>query len=199
MSNTNPPPPATKKMHIFRQCMVEGIPRDEVAQQHKLLRPTVNRYIREVERWLAVQVVILESLMVGHLHLDRLEHQWHELMSAWYRSKQDQVTTKVSTDKQGNQRAEQTRRRSQGEARYLEQARRVLTDIRDLLGITDLSTYEELLRDDSPLTLDQRMALLDRLVQEICHSKPANTNVPADRRGTDADDSPARDQPADAA
>ena len=179
-------PPHPRYMQIFREVIIEGKPRANVAAAYKLKVCTVDRYIRQVERWLAVQVIQLESMLVGNVHLERLEHQWNELMVAWGRSKQDQVISKASTDHEGRKRAEQTRKSSPGDVRYLEQARRVLSDIRALLGLTHLPTEQELMDDAQTLTLEQRMALLDRLLQKFGHTPAAPANVSTDSRGTDA-------------
>jgi hypothetical protein len=181
MSENHSLPPTSQQMRIFRQAMIDGVACEELAGNYQLTLETIQRNIRRVERWLAVQVTAQESVLVGNLHLERLEHQWNELMAAWVRSKQDEVVSKATTDQKGNQRVERIHKSATGEVRYLEQARRVLADIRTLLGIQHIPTEEELMNNVESLTLEQRGALLHRLVERVRDAQAGMANVPTDR------------------
>ena len=101
-------------------------------------------------------------------------------MHACYRSQNTLETTKVSTDspsdgmtgktrdevsgKPGRQKAEKTRRRQTGDVHYLEQARRILAEIRALC-------IADAMEDEShawTLTSDERESALDQNLTALC-------------------------------
>lgn len=143
-------PPTYEERQIHRQVCIEGRFAHQVAASRGLSVERVARIVRRTRRWFAPGVTTTDSRRVCMLHLERLEHQWREVMTAWYRSGQQEETVKVSyegverqagekestsaTSRSANnkQKVERTTRGPCGDVRYLEQARRIMNDYRAL-------------------------------------------------------------------
>jgi hypothetical protein len=117
------------------------------------------------------------------LYLVRLEHQYQELMQAWYRSQQWAEMHKAGVVKKKGEvessRGEQMRKTQSGNVDYLIQARQILRDIRQICVHRPYATKEE--NHVKHLTLKQRENDCDRLLAENGIGLPA----PADAGTSD--------------
>ncbi len=174
MSHAIPPPPdpelADRDREIFRIVAVEGRSTSDVARDFSLSQRHVQRIVRRTQRQLVLRQLMRapDPRWLSEMHLRRLEHQWQEAMVAWYRSHLPSETIKYSTER-GSDKAkiERTRREQQGDVRYLENARRILADIRALIAGGALGDAGEGFADVSTLTVDQRRTELALLADAL--------------------------------
>ncbi len=110
MSNNKPRPlavlrraisdhlPNEQEREIHRQVLIQGRMENNVARDFRLTVAQVQHIVCRVERWLAQVQLPIEMHYVRTKHLRRLEHQWREVMTAWYRSCGEEVTTKTAVE-----------------------------------------------------------------------------------------------------
>ena len=137
-------PPSDRDYSIFERVLVEGRTRQQVAQDVGLSRQRVGSIARQVASWLSKNVIANDPSEVHSTHIRRLEHQWREAMDAWYESRGDEETIKVTIDnvckedpsgqqyRTSRERKEKTVRKKPGDIRFLWHARAVMAEIRDL-------------------------------------------------------------------
>lgn len=169
---------------IYRAVIVEGRPLGQIAATHGVSEEsamaTIQRYL---ERHVPLALE-LHDTRVRRLHLARLEHQWREAMNAWYRSIQREEIVKVSSEghdadanstakdegaaaRRGSKRKiERTTLNPCGDVRYLEQARRILAEYRELCDGHTPAEHEEWI-DVEALTTEQREEELDRILAAL--------------------------------
>jgi hypothetical protein len=168
-------PPSTRSQTIYCRVSVEGRTIDATASEFNITGDTVKRVLRGVRRWmkLGCQGVPKPSGDAAHgealrdLHVARLEHQWNEVMAAWYRSKQPEETDKAVVDDRKQVKGEKTRRSQTGEVKYLTHARAIMAEIRQLDGTSQRVEPVEPghVADATP---EQRETSLDQIVDGIC-------------------------------
>ena len=130
--------PNEQERSIYREVAVRGRATKELASQLKLSEARIQGIIRRVRRWLEQVHLPIDVRSLQSMHLARLEHQWHEAMSAWYRSGNKDETIKSSYEdqkrevKDGKRKVERTTRQPCGDVRYLEQARKIMAEYRKL-------------------------------------------------------------------
>jgi hypothetical protein len=154
--------------NIFQQVAVEGRKLDDVAQTEQLSVKQTRRIVQHASRVFALRSFHHEAPHVRAMHLQRLEHQWQEAMYAWYRSQNEIETYK--TFKKGPKAEpsiERTSVKQCGDVRYLEYARKLLGEIRQLGGVNDLSTGGAVYATVETLTLEQRTAEFHRIVATL--------------------------------
>ena len=154
--------------NIFQQVAVEGRHYDVVAKKEQLSVKQIRRVVQHVSRIFALRSWHSEAPSVRAMHLLRLEHQWGEAMLAWYRSQCDEVvlkaTKKTPDDKPS---VESVTTNQAGDVRYLEYARKLLGEIRQLGGVADLHTQGETYATVETLTIEQRTTEFYRLVARL--------------------------------
>lgn len=154
--------------NIFQQVAVEGRKLDDVAQIEQLSVKQTRRIVQHASRVLALRSFNSEAPWVRAMHLHRLEHQWQEAMYAWYRSQRDEETLKVKRETPTSQPSvERVHVKQSGDVRYLEYARKLLGEIRQLGGVPDLQTGGEIYATVETLTLEQRTAEFHRIVATL--------------------------------
>ena len=189
--------PGEREREIHREVLIRGRMENVVAGQYGITVAQVQATVRRVERWLAQVQLPVPVQHTRTKHIERLEHQWREAMSAWYRSCEEEITHKTSVEtrpgkqnpsaenspcskantpgarsatrnpvacagEHGNavlekSKAERTTRRACGDVRYLEQARKILAEIRALSTEAAAHLEEEEVHVTT-LTDDQRAA-----------------------------------------
>jgi hypothetical protein len=168
-------PPSNRTQAIYCRVMIEGCPVEQVAKEYAVGVERIKKVVCEVKRWIRrtpggvpLDATRETGLALRQLHLARLEHQWEQLMLAWYRSTQAEETEKVVGDEKGQRKAEKTRRTQTGDVKYLEQARQIMAEMRALStsGIGNQQSTEESTHVES-LTLAQREAALDCLLETL--------------------------------
>lgn len=153
---------------IFQQVAVEGRSLDEVARREQLSVKQIRRIAQHAARVLALRSFHSEAPWVRAMHLHRLEHQWQEAMLAWYRSQLDQETVKLTRKTPtAEPSVESVHVKQAGDVRYLDYARRLLGEIRQLGGVHDLSTGGEIYATVETLSFEQRTAEFHRLVAQL--------------------------------
>jgi hypothetical protein len=165
----SPAPPEERDQEIFRKIAVEGRDITAVAREHQLSPQHVRRIVRVTQRQLALRSLELDTPAVREMHLLRLEHQWQEAMVAWYRSQLGEQKLKINRkgEKEPPELVESTKTESCGDVGYLEYAREVLGEMRQLGGIPDLS-QQGLFHDHvEQLTFDERRARFDQLLETL--------------------------------
>jgi len=181
--------PSTRDVSIYRRAMIEGRPRAEIAAEESLSESRVHSIVRAIERWLAQAQLRQDPNFLKVTHLQRLEHQWREVMQAWRRSREAEETTRISTEEGKPRKAEVTRRAQVGDVKYLDEARKILTAIRELCGAEgpiQWKSPEDELSDVTTLTLDERNAELVGLALAV-HRQAAKA---ADLGAADGDGIP---------
>jgi hypothetical protein len=173
---------------IFQQVAVEGRQYDEVAKKEELCVKQIRRIVQRTSRVLALRSWRSEAPWVRAMHLRRLEHQWQETMLAWYRSQRDECVVKVTKKTpDAEPSVESVTTKQAGDVRYLEYARRLLGEIRQLGGVSDLSTGGDVYATVETLTIEQRTAEFHRIIAQL--RERARTDE-ADRTGFGAVDRP---------
>lgn len=165
--------PTKRSQAIYCRVVIEGCDVEQVARDFRIGVPRVKQLVGQVRSWIRGAKRSVDEERTGddssslrQLHLARLEHQWEQVMLAWYRSTQVEETEKVLADEKGQRKAEKTRRSQTGDVRYLEQARAIMQEIRELLGdALNQQPAEE--QHVESLTLDEREAALDRLLENL--------------------------------
>ena len=159
---------------MYCRVVIEGCAMEQVAKEFNVRLQRLKIVIAEVKRWLRRTPGTLEHAnkcetgrVLLDLHLARLEHQWEQLMLAWYRSTQAEETEKVIGDEKGQRKAEKIRRTQTGDVKYLEHAREIMAEMRRLsMSEAPNSTAQEQEHVES-LTLEQRQAALDCLLETL--------------------------------
>jgi hypothetical protein len=161
--------PSDRDLEIFRKVAVEGHCRSELAKEYSLSERSIRHVLRKTQQWVAARFFTPDSPEVRSLHLQRLEHQWEEVMVAWYRSQLPLEMTRTWKDDKGRTGAQVVRRMRTGEPRYLEHARRILADIRRLGadGQVAPSALEMDYVDVATLTPEQRRAEFVQLLDAL--------------------------------
>lgn len=190
--------PSDRERELFRRVAIEGRSFDEIAADEKISPRQARRLVLKAERMLALQAFHHEAPWVRAMHLKRLEHQWQETMLAWYRSQRDECVVKVvkkSPDAEPS--VESVSSKPSGDVRYLEYARKLLGEIRQLGGVEDLHIGGEGYATVETLTIEQRTAEFYRLVARLREQARSES---VDRTGDRpvADKCAAADAPADA-
>src|SRR5690349_7928460 len=111
-------PPSKRYQTIYCRVAVEGRAIDAVASEFAIAVETVKRIVRRVRRWLQaggqglpeVDRAVVGGAALRNLHLARLEHQWDEVMAAWYRSTRPEEVEKATVDEKKQLKGEKTRR-----------------------------------------------------------------------------------------
>ena len=137
--------PGEQERAIYQSVAIEGRFAEEVAHQHKLPALRVEQTVRRVQQWIDDVPLPPRNRDIHWLHLQRLDHQWHEAMTAWYRSGQTEESTKVTREQSATQecqaatgkdtgkaKVERATRNPCGDVRYLEQARKILAEYRNV-------------------------------------------------------------------
>ena len=143
--------PDEQQRRIYREVCIIGRRPAEVAKAANLSENRVNAIVYRVRKWLEQVTMPINFRALQALHLQRLEHQWHEAMSAWYRSGSKDETVKVALEEgkqktaspsangrakpasgEGKRKVEKTTRETYGDVRYLEQARKIMAEFRSL-------------------------------------------------------------------
>ena len=114
--------------------------------------------------------------MLRDLHVARLEHQWEQTMLAWHRSTQAEEIEKVVGEEGGKRKAEKTRRSQTGDVKYLIVAREIMAEIRELTAANSVATPHLEEPDVESLTLEQRQAALDHLLETLVRRAGAAEN-----------------------
>ena len=154
--------PGEQEREIYRQVSVEGRFAEDVAADYEISEARVRRILQRVRRWLEQVHMPINVRGLQALHLQRLEHQWHEAMSAWYRSGRKDETIKSSYEdskrrtagssskpktgksaEDGRRKVERTTREPCGDVRYLEQARKIMAQVRALSAEAVVLQQEE--------------------------------------------------------
>jgi hypothetical protein len=153
---------------IFERVVVEGRRLEEVADAEQLSVKQIRRIVQHVSRVLALRSLHQEAPWVRAMHLRRLEHQWQEVMLAWYRSQHAAVVKKVSKKSPtAEPSTERVSTQQSGDVRYLEYARKLLGEIRALGGVEDFTRGAETYATVETLTIEQRTAEFHRLVARL--------------------------------
>ena len=135
--------PNQQERAIYREVAVCGRTTTQLAQQLNLPKARVAGIVRRVQRWLDQVHLPIDVRALQSMHLARLEHQWHEAMSAWYESSSKEETIKSSWEDQkkkaaaaedGKRKVERTTRQPSAGVRYLEQDRKIMADHCKLSG-----------------------------------------------------------------
>ncbi|MGY8768991.1 MAG: hypothetical protein ACKVH8_11275 [Pirellulales bacterium] len=162
---------------IYAMVIVEGISVKDVATQHNLTVPQIEAIVDQQNQLALAHANCLpeESSNSPIIHLRRLEHQWREAMAAWYRSQNEEETTKVSRSsgaRSAGEKMEQTRKTTSGDVRYLQLAQRLLNEIRELHDQIKADHQSQLgaETDISTLTLEQRPEELHQLLDQFGQS-----------------------------
>ncbi len=195
--------PGERERDIYRDVAIHGRFVDEVAKERNLTKAQANAAVRRVQRWLAQARMAIDLRQLQALHLQRLEHQWHEVMTAWYRSAKPEETVKASYEDQkaksaaaakteptskavatkktpskssrtakpargddGKRKIERTTREPCGDVRYLEQARKIMSEVRSLTTEA-LAARQKEERDVEELTAAQKEQEAARRIAEI--------------------------------
>jgi hypothetical protein len=190
-------PPSKRYQAIYCRVAVEGRAIEAVASEFAIAIETVERVVRHVKHWfqlgcpglLEVDRAVIGGVALRDLHLARLEHQWDEVMAAWYRSKQPEEVEKATVDEKKQVKGEKTRRSQSGDVKYLNLAREILAEIRLLRGVTRESLAKE--DDDvATLTLDERATRFTRIMQDLRDRAGAAANLATDPGSLVAADTP---------
>jgi len=152
--------PGEREREIYREVAIHGRLPAQIAARFEMSEARVRGIVHRVRRWLAQVHLPVDLRGVQAMHLHRLEHQWQEAMSAWYRSGSKEETVKASyedlrkkpagrakspaanvaktasgkvkPDEDGKRKVERTTRAPCGDVRYLEQARKIMAEYRSL-------------------------------------------------------------------
>ena len=150
-------PPTEHDQDIFHRVAVEGMTVVEIADELSQSSGDIESIVRRVQRWLALEQLRQDPHLVKAMHLRRLEYQWQVVMEAWYQSQKPSTTMKIARDKEGKQKIEHTHRPQTGDVRYLDQARKIMAEIRVLYGAQGpIEHIEEEMPNVGALTPDQR-------------------------------------------
>ncbi|MDA7950034.1 MAG: hypothetical protein MPJ24_00970 [Pirellulaceae bacterium] len=142
-------PPTNREYDIFTAVTVHGKSLTEVGQQYNVRPTQVSRIVSKTKKWLSMELLFKEEESLPNLtlllHKKRLEHQWYEYMNSWYLS---------SKEAQG------------GDWRLLEQARKVLAEIRQIIQqITQNNKEGE--PDATQIPEEQRDEIIRYLMDQI--------------------------------
>ncbi len=175
-------PPDQRGRDIFHLVVVEGFSSEDVAKKYKIKRRQVERIVFDASRWQTLQQASVDPKMTQVTHLQMLRHQYEQIMLAWRSSRTDDVIVKATHNGQGElQKKEHTVRPQSGELRYLEHARRIMAEIRELEAILSPPEKEQELPDVENLTeeeYDQILAELDCRLAELVQRAGMETDSP---------------------
>ncbi len=161
----NTDPPSDRERAIHQKVAVQGQLPEEIAEEFGTTLSDVTSTVYRVGYWLALEQLGQDPHLVKVLHVKRLEHQWQIAMDAWRRSQKPEETAKVTRsgkkEDDKNPKTEHVRRGQTGDVRYLDQARRILAEIRALCGAEGPLNSEEDLVDVQNLTPEEKQAELD--------------------------------------
>lgn len=133
--------PGEQERATYREVAIRGRTPKQLAADLKISEARIQGMVERVRRWLSQMSLPVDLRALQTQHLARLEHQWHEAMSAWYRSSNMEETIKSSWEdqkqqkappKDGKRKVERTTREPCGDVRYLEQARKIMAEYRAL-------------------------------------------------------------------
>ena len=131
--------PNEQERRVYREIAIRGRTTRQLAESLKLPEVRIQGMVERVRRWIDQFPIPVNVRGMQSQHLARLEHQWHEAMTAWYRSGSKEETIKSSYEDQrkqaaasedGKRKVERTTREPCGDVRYLEQARKIMAEHR---------------------------------------------------------------------
>ena len=167
--------PGEQERRVYREIAIRGRTAKQLAESMKLPETRIQGMVERVRRWIDQFPVPVDARAMQSQHLARLEHQWHEAMTAWYRSGGKEETIKSSYEdqrkqaaasKDGKRKVERTTRQPCGDVRYLEQARKIMAEYRKLSAEFAAHTKQEQ-RDANPFSLAQVDAEVAEAIAEI--------------------------------
>jgi hypothetical protein len=187
MSSKKQSAPTARSQAIYSRIVIEGCDPETIAKEFNISLSQLHKIVSQVRTWIRratsgllittseketseniledkVNVTLLE---LRKLHLARLEHQWEQVMLGWYRSLQVEETEKVVGDEKGHRKAEKIRRTQTGDVAYLEQARKIMQEMRALFPLQSTDTAHEENNHVENLTLEQREIAIDNLLETI--------------------------------
>ena len=128
------------EISVFNRVMVRGELAEGVGRDLGLDPEEVAAICVRVQRQAAIQERGRDPFALKTVQMARLENQWREAMAGWYRSTEEETSTKARSGS-GSKWAERSTRSRVGDVRFLEQARRVLEEMRDL-AVRDFGEVE---------------------------------------------------------
>jgi hypothetical protein len=172
MSNKNDRPPCKRYLEVFTKVEVEGQEHAAVAAEMGLKLRSVVDICSKVRTWMQRHGGRWERITANERRIEivreilaaRLEHQWNEVMAAWYRSKEPQHSEKAVLEGGDTvKRTEVTQRSQTGDVRYLRQALHLLEKICGLRRPDPIPEKEEY--DVERATLVERRVELHELLK----------------------------------
>ena len=131
--------PSPRDLEIYAQVCA-GRTQQAVGDAFGLSRQRIHVIVRQVEAWLAPQLVERVRELKAR-HTTSLEHVFRESMAAWEKSKADRLKFRNGTTANGEIN-ETTREQTCGDPRFLDAAMKALTDIRKMWGANEAPARE---------------------------------------------------------
>ena len=117
------------------QAWLSGLTRQQIADQFDVTLAVVRRVIERLDEEAAEELAGHAKKLRMH-QTYQIKHIYHEALAAWERSKTDELTTKVSTEGDGQaagkRKAEKTTKMQVGDPRFLTLAESALATLRKL-------------------------------------------------------------------
>lgn len=144
---------------IYRAVTIEGRARVDVARQFQMRPHEVDQVVRRGHEALAARHAFHNARWLKTLHLYRLEHLWSETLAAWYRSREHEEIHKATQVESQPAKAELVRRTRTGDIRFLDLARRLLTEIDEVNDalVAEFERVEGVLANGGTDTVDERI------------------------------------------
>ena len=167
--------PNEQERSVYREIVIRGRTAQQLAAALKLSEARIQGMVERVRRWINQLPIPVDVRAMQSLHLARLEHQWHEAMSAWYQSNNKEETIKSSYEDHkrkaaaagdGKRKVERTTRQPCGDVRYLEQARKIMAEYRKL-SAEFAATNKKEQRDANDLSAAERDAEAAQAIAKV--------------------------------
>lgn len=163
--------------------ILEGHTQHEIAEALGISQPAVSKIARRVEERLFADLAYQAERQRAR-HTLRLEHIYGQAMQAWQDSKQEGLRRRQRKTEHdsgsGSTVAELVSENRHGDPRYLDEARKALTDMRKLLGVDAPERVSiDAFTPFASMTDEALEAELARHIRLIQPAAPAVTTPPA--------------------
>lgn len=174
------------------ELVLEGCTQHQIADALEISQPAVSKIVRRVEERLLADLAYKVERQRARQTL-RLEHVYGQAMQAWKESKQEAVRRRQrKTDHPGGAGstiAELVSENSHGDPRYLDEARKALTDLRKVWGvdapervsIDSVSHFASMSDEALALELNRQLRLVQPRLPDV--DVPPESRKTADRDG----------------